>query len=93
MSSGATDGLVAVSLRQGSAKIECKVTWQDDNVAEYSLRASSMHRAKREITASLRKDGLLPVDRWSVVESDSHKVMRHFSRSGAGDKWNFPIVR
>jgi histidinol phosphatase-like PHP family hydrolase len=26
-----------------------------------------MHRAKREITASLRKEGLLPVDRWSII--------------------------
>jgi hypothetical protein len=52
-----------------------------------------MHRAKREITASLRKAGLKPVDRWSVAESDGHEVMRHFSRSGAGDNWNFPIVR
>jgi len=93
MSPGATDGLVAVSLRQGSPKIGCKVTWQDDNVAEYNLRASSMHRAKREITASLRKEGLLPVDRWSAAESDGHEVVRHFSRSGAADKWNFPIVR
>ena len=93
MSAGATDGMVVVSLLQASSKIECKVTWQDDNVAEYHLRASSMHRAKREITASLRKEGLLPVDRWSVAESDGHEVLRHFSRSGAGDNWNFPIVR
>jgi hypothetical protein len=94
MSAGATDdGMAAVSLLQGDSKIECKVTWQDDNVAEYNLRASSMHRAKREITASLRKAGLRPVDRWSVPESDSHEVMRHFSRSGAGDNWNFPIFR
>ena len=93
MSPGTTDGLVAVSLRQGSPTIECKVTWQDDNVAEYNLRASSMHRAKREITGSLRTEGLLPVDRWSVAESDGHEVMRHFSRSGAGESWNFPVVR
>jgi hypothetical protein len=93
MSTGATDGMVSVSLLQGSSKIECKVTWQDDNVAEYDLRASSMHRAKREITASLRKKGLLPVDRWSVAETEGHEVMRHFSRSGAGDNWNFPVVR
>jgi RNA:NAD 2'-phosphotransferase (TPT1/KptA family) len=85
--------MVAVSLRQGNAKIECKVTWQDDNVAEYNLRASTIHGAKREITASLRKEGLLPVDRWSVVQSDGREVMRHFSRSGAGDRWTFPIVR
>jgi hypothetical protein len=93
MSTGAGDGMVAVSLLQGTSKIECKVTWQDDNVAEYNLRASSMHRAKREITASLRQEGLLPVDRWSVMESDGHEVMRHFSRSGAADNWNFPVVR
>jgi hypothetical protein len=93
MAEGPTDGIVAVSLLQGSSKIGCKVTWQDSNVAEYNLRASSMHRAKREITASLRKAGLKPVDRWSVAESDGHEVMRHFSRSGAGDNWNFPIVR
>jgi hypothetical protein len=92
MSANAMDEMVAVSLRQDNAKIECKVTWQDDNVAEYNLRASSMHRAKREITASLRKEGLLPVDRWSAGP-DGHEVMRHFSRSGAGDNWNFPIVR
>ena len=70
MSANAMDEIVAVSLRQGNTKIECKVTWQDDNAAEYDLRASSMHRAKREITASLGKEGLLPVDRWSAVESD-----------------------
>jgi hypothetical protein len=93
MSPGTTDGMVAVSLRQGSSKIECTVTWQDENVAEYNLRASSIHRAKREITASLRTEGLLPVDRWSVVAPDGHEVMRHFSRSSAGDRWNFPIVR
>ena len=93
MSTDTTDGMVAVTLLQGSSKIECKVNWQDDNVAEYNLRSSSMHRAKREITASLRKAGLRPVDRWSAVESDGHEVMRHFSRSGAGDNWNFPIVR
>jgi len=60
MSADSVDEIVAVSLRQGDAKIECKVTWQDDNVAEYNLQASSIHRAKREITASLGKDGLLP---------------------------------
>jgi hypothetical protein len=93
MSAGATDGLVTVSLRQGKSKIGCKVTWQDDNVADYDLRSSSLHRAKREITASLRKEELLPVDRWSVVESDGREVVRHFSRSVAGDEWNFPIAR
>ena len=93
MAADAIDEIVAVSLRQSHAKIECEVTWQDDNVAEYDLRASSMHRAKREITASLLKKGLLPVDRWSVVESDGHDALRHFSRSGAGDKWSFPVVR
>jgi hypothetical protein len=93
MSANVMDEVVVVSLRQGNAKIECKVTWQDDNVAEYDLRASSVHRAKREITASRRKQGLLPVDRWSDVESDVREVVRHFSRRGAGDRWNFPIVR
>jgi hypothetical protein len=34
MSANAMDEIVAVSLRQGNAKIECNVTWQDDNVAE-----------------------------------------------------------
>jgi hypothetical protein len=92
MPANATDGIVAVSLRQGSAKIECKITWQDDNVAEYDLRASSMHRAKREITASLRGEGLLPVDRWSVVESDGGELVRHFSRRSP-DRWNIPTVR
>jgi hypothetical protein len=32
--------MVAVSLLQGNSKIECKVTWQDDNVAQYNPRAS-----------------------------------------------------
>jgi hypothetical protein len=94
MSTDAVDGLVAVSLRQDDAKIECKVTWQDDNVAEYNLRSSSMHRAKREITASLGKEGLQPVDRWSVVESDGHEVIRHFSRQGAAGVFDLlPTVR
>jgi hypothetical protein len=93
MSADATDGIVAVSLRQGDAKVECKVIWQDDNVAEYDLRASSMHRAKREITSSLRQEGLQPVDGWSVVGSGGQELMRHFSRSGAADKWIFPTVR
>lgn len=92
MSANAMDEIVAVSLRQGNAKIECKVTWQDDNVADYPLLASSMHRAKREITSSLGKEGLLPVDRWSVAESGGGEVMRHFSRRGP-DRWNVPTVR
>jgi hypothetical protein len=83
MSAGATDGLVAVSLRQGRSKIECKVTWQDDNVTEYDLRSSSLHRAKREITASLVKGGLQPVERWSVVDSNGHELLRHFGCDGA----------
>jgi hypothetical protein len=93
MSANAIDEIVAVTLRQDDAKIECKVTWPDDNVAEYNLRASSMHGAKREISASLRKEGLLPVDRWSAVEPPAHAVTRHFSRSRAGDKWIFPTAR
>jgi hypothetical protein len=92
MSANAMDEIVAASLRQGNAKIECKVTWQDGNVADYNLQASSMHHAKREITASLRKEGLLPVDRWSAAGSDGGEVMRHFSRQGV-ENWNFPIVR
>jgi hypothetical protein len=31
--------------------------------------------------------------RWSVAESDGGEVMRHFSRRGARDRWNFPIFR
>jgi hypothetical protein len=93
MSTGATDGLVAVSLRQGSSKIECRVTWQDGNVTEYNLRSSSLHRAKREITASLAKEGLQPVERWSVVESDGNKLMRHFSRNDAPRLFDLPIAR
>jgi hypothetical protein len=62
MTSSVTDGLVVVSLRQRNSKIECKVTWQDENVTEYEPRSSSLRRAKREITASLVKEGLLPVE-------------------------------
>jgi len=93
MSADPMEEIVAASRRDRSAKVECDVTWQDGNVSEYSLRTSTIRRAKREISASLRKKGLLPVDRWSVIESDGREVTRHFSRGGAGDRWNFPIVR
>jgi hypothetical protein len=93
MSADPMDEIVAASLRQRSAKVECNVTWQDGNVSQYNLHASTIRRAKREISASLRKKGLRPVDRWSVVESDGREFVRRFSRGGAGDKWNFPIVR
>jgi hypothetical protein len=57
MSAGAADGLVAVSLRQGSSKIECKVTWQDDNVTPHApiqpRRRAAYSRPDRALVVTL----------------------------------------
>jgi hypothetical protein len=92
MSTDETDTVIEVVLRQAGAKIECKVTWPDEDVTDYDLQSVSLHRAKHEIKAWLARDGLVPVDRWSAAGTDSHQIMRHFKRPPANDRLT-PLVR
>ena len=91
MTTDATNEAIEVVLRQVGAKIECTVTWLDEEAADYNLRSVSLHRAKREIKAWLAQDGFVPVDRWRVADADD-KVMRHFRRPPANDRLA-PLVR
>jgi hypothetical protein len=91
MSADNPDTAIEVVLRQLGAKIECKVTWLDGDATDYDLGSLSLHRAKRQMKASLARDGYIPVDRWSPADADG-KVMRHFARPPANDRV-FPTVR
>jgi hypothetical protein len=83
---------IEVALCQTDSKIECKVTWQDEDTSNYDLRSLSMHRAKREIKAWLARDGYRPIDRWSAADADRHRLVRHFRRPPANDRLA-PTVR
>jgi hypothetical protein len=86
------EGAIEVALRQVGAKIECKVTWPDEEPADQDLESSSLHHAKHEIKAWLARDGFVPVDRWSRAGTDGTQVVRHFRRPPANDRL-FPTVR
>jgi hypothetical protein len=92
MTSDETGGVIEVVLRQAGAKIECRVTWPDEDATDYDLRSVSLHRAKHEIKAWLARDGFVPVDRWSTAGTDGHQIMRHFRRPPANDRLA-PLVR
>jgi hypothetical protein len=83
---------IEVVLRQADAKIECTVTWLDEETAHYDLGSLSLHRAKRQTKAWLARDGWVPVDRWSAAGTDGNQVMRHFRRPPANDRLA-PLVR
>jgi len=83
---------VTVLLRQTDAKIECTVTWPDEDSRDYDLQSLSMHQAKREIKAWLARDGYRPVDRWAAPGPDGQQLMRHFARPPANDRI-FPATR
>jgi len=86
MTADETDEVIEVVLRQASAKIECRVTWPDEQATDYDLRSVSLHRAKHEIKAWLARDGFVPVDRWSAAGTDGHQITRHFKRPPANDR-------
>jgi len=80
---------IEVVLRQTDSKIDCRVTWQDEETSGYDLRSLSMRRAKREIKAWLGRDGYRPVDRWRAGDG---RIVRHFRRPPANDRL-LPTVR
>jgi hypothetical protein len=86
------EGAIEVVLRQVGAKIECKVTWLDEEATDYDLRSVSLHRAKHEIKAWLARDGYVPVDRWSPAGADGHQITRHFRQPPANDRL-LPLTR
>jgi hypothetical protein len=92
VTTGNPDEAIEVVLRQADAKIECKVTWLDDEASNYDLESTSLHHAKREIKAWLARDGWVPVDGWSPAGTDGHQIARHFHRPPAHDRM-FPTVR
>jgi hypothetical protein len=83
---------IEVVLRRVGAKIECTVTWLDEETTDYDLGSLSLHRAKRETKARLARDGWVPVDRWSAAGAAGNRVMRHFRRPPADDRLA-PLVR
>jgi hypothetical protein len=87
-----THEAIEVVLCQTDSKIECTVTWQDEDTSDYDLKSLSMHRAKHEIRAWLARDGYRPVDRWRAAEADGRRLVRHFSRPPADDRLA-PLVR
>jgi hypothetical protein len=91
MTTANPEGAVQVVLRQADAKIECKVTWPDDDATDHDLDSVSLHHAKREIKAWLAGDGFEPVDRWRPVGTDGNQIVRHFLRRPAKD--TLPLVR
>jgi hypothetical protein len=86
------DEAIEVVLGQVGAKIECKVTWLDEEARNYDLESTSLHRAKREVKAWLARDGWVPVDRWSPAGPDGHQIERHFHRPSANDRLT-PLTR
>ena len=86
MTSDETDEVIEVVLHQAGTKIECKVTWPDEDATDYDLQSVSLHRAKHEIKAWLARDGLAPVDRWRTTGTDAHQIVRHFKRPPANDR-------
>jgi hypothetical protein len=86
------DGAIEVVLRQVGAKVECTVTWLDEETTDYDLGSLSLHHAKHQMRAQLARDGYVPVDRWSSAGADGHQVMRHFARPPANDRL-FPTTR
>jgi hypothetical protein len=86
------EGAVEVVLRRADAKIECKVTWPDEEAAEHDLESRSLHRAKHKVKAWLARDGFVPVDRWCPVGSDGNQIVRHFLRRPANYR-PFPLTR
>jgi hypothetical protein len=80
------EGSVEVVLRQAETKIECTVTWPDDQASEHDPECRSLHHAKREIKAWLVGDGFMPVDRWRCVGTDGDQFVRHFLRRPASDR-------
>jgi hypothetical protein len=91
MSADNPDVAIEVVLRQVGAKIECTVTWLDGDATDYDLGPLSLHHAKRQMKASLARDGYVPVDPWSRADTDG-KVIRHFARPPANDRL-LPYVR
>jgi hypothetical protein len=91
LTADATNQAVEVALRQVGAKIECTVTWLDEEATNHDLQSVSLHHAKHEIKAWLARDGFVPVDRWRAAGADG-KVMRHFRRPPANDRLA-PLVR
>jgi hypothetical protein len=85
------EGAVEVVLRQAGTKIECTVTWPDEQASGHDLEGHSLHHAKREIKAWLERDGFVPVDRWRPVGTDGNQIVRHFLRPLAKDR--FPVRR
>lgn len=79
-------------LRQVGAKIECAVTWLDEEAADHELGSVSLRHAKREVKAWLARDGWVPVDRWSAVSAAGDQIVRHFRRPPANDRLA-PLVR
>lgn len=92
MSTDATDAVIEVVLGQAGPKIECTVTWPDEEATDYDLRSVSLHRAKREIKDWLARDGFVPVDRWSAAAAGGRQIVRHFRRPPANDRV-FPLTR
>ncbi len=82
---------IEVMLRQAGAKIECTVTWLDEDTSDHDLESRSFHHAKREVRAWLARDGWVPVDRWSSAGTDG-RIVRHFRRPPVNDRL-FPLVR
>jgi hypothetical protein len=86
VSADSPEGAIEVVLHQTGAKIECKVTWVNGDTTDYDLGPLSWHQAKRQMKASLARDGYVPVDRWSPAGADGHRIMRHFARPPANDR-------
>jgi hypothetical protein len=85
-------GAVEVVLAQAGAKIECTVTWLDEEATDHDLESRTLHQAKREVKAWLARDGFVPVDRWSPAGTDGHQIVRHFQRPSANDRL-IPLAR
>jgi len=83
---------IMVALRTTDAKIECTVTWQDEDTSNYDLKSLSMGKAKREIRKWLARDGYRPIDRWVRAASDPEQIIRHFDRPTPRERLA-PLVR
>jgi hypothetical protein len=82
---------IAVVLREAGTRIECTVTWQDEESSKYDLKSSSMHQAKHEVRAWLAHEGYKPIDRWRSTGDSGQAILRHFRKPPLYERSPIPV--
>ena len=90
MTTDEIDTVIEVVLRQAGAKIECKVTWPDEDVTEYDLQPVSLHRAKhgdQSLAGSRRTGAGRPLERGRYRQSSDHAPFQAAPRERQADSF------